>query len=99
MEVKKQTDMENTTDFMLLNSTLQLLSQQFLLLDLDKYIYPADGAASVVLVCFYIVIFVVALVGNILAMVVLTSITKSGDRFAKNIYLVNLVAADLSGEY
>ena len=84
---------------MLLTSTLQLLSQQFLLLDLDKYIYPTDGAASVVLVCFYIVIFVVALVGNILALVVLTGITKSGDRFAKNIYLVNLVAADLSGEY
>jgi hypothetical protein len=54
---------------------------------------------TVLLVCFYIVIFVFALVGNILTMVVLTSITKSGDRFAKNIYLVNLVAADLSGEY
>ena len=90
--------MENTTDLMLLNSTLQLLSQQFLLLDLDMYIYSADGSESVVLVCFYIVIFVVAVVGNILAMVVLTSITKSGDRFAKNIYLVNMVAADLSGE-
>lgn len=74
------------------------LDEQITLMDFMNSMHPADGLATVVLICFYIVIFLIAIVGNSLAMLVLTRLTRSRERLAKNVYLVNLVIADLSGK-
>lgn len=86
--------MDNTTTPITVNSTMK-----YYMTDIHLHVFHINNAASVLLIVLYICIFLVSLVGNCLALIVLMRVTGSREGVVKNLYLINLVIADLSGEY
>lgn len=64
---------------------------------IEDYSYDTLKADKIILLCIYIPVFVVALVGNILVLV-MVCMNKSIRRNVANYFLVNLAVADLLGK-
>lgn len=66
--------------------------------DMRQSMYTTDPVATALLISLYVPTFIVAVAGNILALIILTR-ASSSTLLAKNLYLVNLVASDLAGKF
>jgi len=64
----------------------------------DDNSYDTLNPDKIVLLCIYIPVFVIALVGNVLVLV-MVCMNKSVRRNVANYFLVNLAVADLLGKY
>lgn len=92
------TNMEPNLEMNLFSSNISDASWDFMnLTGVESNFFTYDQPDKIILICFYIPVFFVALVGNILVLV-MVFLQRSMKRNTTNYFLVNLAVADLLGE-
>ena len=78
-------------------STSQRSNVTFTWPDVRHPVYPQDLTASVILIVLYVPVFILSVSGNIVSVVILAK-NSGKTALLKNLFLINLFFADLSGK-